>query len=210
MKASRKILIILSLFLSVCMTGGAYAAWQYAAEDVPSENDTAGVDLGAFFYKANDVLPNDTINNDDYYNLLTCIFENGYSGLNDYWYGRYTIQNICDKKEYGSMEDDRYTNAILDASYNYTLSFLFHYVADDEFHLYMFDSDEVESGWIAGRTLVSPVYKTILRKEYGAWSEKGSAEGYAVAKKYVKNGTVTDKLSIEPTSWQIGRAPNSK
>ncbi len=209
MKASGKILIILSLFLSVCMTGGAYAAWQYATEDAPTKDDNARVDLGAFFYKVDEVLPNDAINNDNYYYLLSCIFENGYTGLNDAW-GRYTIQNICDKKEYGSMEDDSYTNAILDASYNYTLSFLFHYISDTEFHLYMFDPNEVESDWTAGNTLVMPVYKTILQKEYGTWVAKGSAEGNAVAKNYVKSGTKTDKLSIEPTSWSIGRASNSQ
>ena len=199
--STSKYLVLLLALLLIASVSGVFAVWRYANGPVGSQFDNIGLILSEFVWAPEEILPEDESLGEDYLQLLDSILNNNKMGLNSgkgdtfedsvrqhvvlHWDQNIQGGNLKHLKDFltgGARE----------------LDYVMYYISDTEFHVYMFENDDVDQGTLNVTQI--KVYKTILIYENGKWVGKESQLGYATLK-YVPNSR---HVGIIPTEWVRG------
>ena len=197
-----RLISFLCALLLLASTGGAYATWLYANGDAEERSENMGLTLFEFVWKPEEILPTETPG-ENYLSLLNSILNNSKVGLNSKKDTladaviQYKVVHCSQNVTGGNLKH------LLDvfSSSNDKLDFIVQHITDEEFHVYMFESDDIDNG-IVGTTRIK-VYKTILVDEGNKWVARESQFGHAVMR-YLSNSTY---IGIDPGEWQQGPLP---
>lgn len=189
--------LVIVVLLSV---SGAFAAWYYCGVPLYDEQGYTNFSLNMFTWKPEDILPTEKPG-ENYMDLLNSILNNNKGGLNS---SKGTLKNaVVNDKLVHSSQNVQGGNLkhlfITEASKD--LDFIVQYVGQQEYHVYMFESDDMERGSVNYTQI--KVFKTILVETDNGWIGQESQLGYAIIR-YVKD---TNYLAITPEEWKLGILP---
>lgn len=187
------IVIILSL-------SGVFAAWHYCGIPLENQSDNANFAMSIFTWKPEEILPTEKPGA-NYMVLLDSVLNNNKGGLNS---NKSTVENAVKKDKLihssqnvqgGNLKHLFITEPCKD------LDFIIQYVTATEFHVYMYENDDIAAGTVNVTQI--KVFKTILVETNGIWSAQESQLGYALMR-YVKG---TSYIALVPEEWVIGTMP---
>ena len=202
MTSTTKHLFALTVIILLSSVAGVYADWVYALRPCDDTVASTNVILSDFVWAPEEILPTETPG-ENYMDLLESILNNTKGGLNsnkdtlENAVLRYDLVHSSQNVQGGNLKHLFITEESRE------LDFLVQYVADEEFHVYIFEKDDVENGSV-NRTNIK-VYKTILVVENGKWIGLESQLGYALLR-YVKGNQY---IAVDPTEWQKGYLPTA-
>lgn len=183
-------LIILSM-------SGVFAAWYYCGIPLADEQVDFGFSTHMFTWKPEDILPTEKPG-ENYLVLLNSILNNSKGGLNS---GKGTVENAV-KKDWlvhssqnvqgGNLKHLFITEPCKD------LDFVIRYISNTEFHVFMYENDDLEAGTVDVTHI--KVFKTVLIETNGVWSALESQQGHALIRRFKG----TSNLAITPEEWVIG------
>ena len=200
--STTKFITLLCALLILSSMGGAFAAWSYASAPTDARNSSAGLSLAEFIWAPEDILPTETPG-ENYMDLLTSLLENSKGGLNS---GKDTLEKAVRKYHVVHCEQNVTGGNLKHLRDLFTdksemLDFIVQYKTDTEFHVYIFETDDVEQGTVDVTQI--KVYKTILLLEKGKWAAGESQFGHAPLR-YLSG---TSYIAINPTEWVKGPLP---
>ena len=190
----RLMLSILCLTLFFTSIGGVYATWKYAEQSIDDVQTEQNVTLSHFIWEPEEILPTVTPGQ-NFLDLLNSILNNVKNGLNS-------------SKD--ALEKAVVNKGLLHSSHNLQggnikhlfineecreLDFLFQYISDTEFHLYMYKESDVKTGAVGVSEIA--VYMSILVKENSVWKGKEAQFGYAKIQ-YLPNSSI---IAVDVSSW---------
>jgi len=187
MRISRGILaFVCALGLSLTV-GGVYAMWfYYLPADPVLSNPLLG--LTGFYYKSEEVLPDDEQNQMNAMGLIDYIINNVKIGLNSSKGDRLLGEIIDSDDVLHSKENIQGSNLkhIFEDTASTALEFTLEYISQTEVYAYVYadvDLDDAKDLYVSGIDSVRiPVYKTLITRSGSNkrdWDDVGTATGYA-------------------------------
>lgn len=180
-----KLYSVTVLFLVVCMViGSVFATWVFSDISPDPQNTSNFVDLSAFMYAPEEVLPDEDEAADlqkNHMDLLYNILYHNKYGLNP----SNTLDNAVERFQIlFSQENISGGNLkhLFTTKESQLLDFAIEYITDTEFVLYTFETEDVELG-TPGSTWVG-VYKIVLSYSGGAWDAAGALQGSALVMEF--------------------------
>lgn len=204
MRISRRILTFVCA-LCMCLTvGGVYAVWNYINPPDPVY-DRSLLGVTGFYYKTEEVLPDDTSNQMNAMGLLDYIISNVNIGLNSSK-GDRLIAQIQERETRGLHSPDGITGSnlkhIFETTASTALEFTLYSDKDTEVYAYIYadvDLERAEELYDQGTdTVYIPVYRSLITGSGPSkrdWDDVGTAEGYAIV---VRCGSF---YAIDPLTW---------
>lgn len=199
-----KYLVLLLALMAVASVSGVFAVWMFAEDSPEPRSQSVNIALreDSFVWTPEQILPTDKPG-ENYLNLLSSILNNGKVGLNS---SKDVILSTA--QEYGIVHCDqtvqgcnlKHLNDVFTAS-DRDLDFVIEYKSNTELHCFMFEDDDVDSGFV-GTTKIK-VYKTILRFDGNEWYGEETQLGYATIQ-YLPNSS---HIGILPADWTRGALP---
>lgn len=197
-----KVLALCLGFLIILSVTGVFAAWYYCELPLADEQGNVEFTMKLYTWKPEDILPTEKPG-ENYMVLLDSILNNNKGGLNS---GKGTVENAVKKDKLmhssqnvqgGNLKHLYITEPCKD------LDFVIQYVTDTEFHVYMYENDDVSAGTVNYTQI--KVFKTNLVETNGKWSAQESRLGYAVLRRFKS----TSSIAILPEEWVIGMLPQN-
>ena len=207
MRISKRILaFVCALGLSLTV-GGVYAIWYYFLPPDPVLNHPL-LGLTGFYYKTEEVLPDDGEHDMNAQGLIEFIINNVNIGLNSSK-GDRLIAQIQERETRGLHSPDGITGSnlkhIFETTASTALEFTLYSDKDTEVYAYLYldsDLERAEELYAQGVDIVRiPVYRTLITGsglKGRDWDDVGTAEGYALA---VDMGSF---YAIDPMTWAGG------
>ena len=138
-----------ALYLCLCVVimlslSGVFAAWHYCGIPLADENDDVGFSLNVFTWKPAGILPTEKPG-ENYMVLLDSVLNNNKGSLNS---SKGTVENTVKKdKLLHSSQNVQGGNLkhLFITEPCKALDFIIQYVSDTEFHIYMFETEDVEA-----------------------------------------------------------------
>ena len=186
-----------------------WASWEYF---FPAETATGSLALGltGFYYKTEEVLPDDSANDENALGFVQYVIYNTKAGLNSSK-GNEIFRQLKNTSNKQLHSKDKITNTNLDHIFKDTnsgeLEFTMEYVSDTQIRLYVYmDSDletaeqRLEESYNANQPITVRIttFVTIIERSASEkldWDDKGSAKGNAVV---VNDGSF---YVIDPSTW---------
>ena len=201
--STMNLMALLCALLLLSSVGGVFAIWVYANGPVEAKNDHIALSLSEFIWEPEDILPTETPGK-NYLDLLDSILNNQKGGLNskkdtlEAAVRNYHIVHCEQNVPGGNLKHlrDLFTEK------SNKLDFLVQYITDDEFHVYMFETDDVESGTVNVTQI--KVYKAIVAYDGTRWDAKEAQFGYTTLRYLASNDSY---VAIDPTEWVQGSLP---
>ena len=195
-------LLISTLMLLSC--AGVYATWHYASFFTTVQTPDINLDLDAFVWQSDDILPDtpeDSEMGNNYMLLLEQVKNNVKMGLNGSKDALF--ENI--KKNLVLHSDHNVQGGNLKhlfiTSECRMLDFVLHYISDTELHLFLYENATL-SGATADKTIIQ-VYRVAIILSNGVWDDTGTVVGHSLVRKL---SGISD-LTISPTEWMPGAVP---
>lgn len=227
-----RILLALTLLLTVFSISGVYATWQYSSVGPNPVKCDIEIKLGEFNWAGSGDLPTDSEIGEDHISLVQNIINHAEHGLNTS--NSYLNEQIKKRQDggfgwskgrdtLGSMAVDQSDELKeifgLDAS---NLAFLIHTVSSDEYHIYttgVYLGERGEINWLGNNKTpgkptvpigqpVYVIYKTKAVKTNGVWAAVETKVGYANSAWYEEsrsNANATQIPSFDPDTFKEGK-----
>ena len=196
----KKITTILLFIAVMASLSGVYAVWVYPEEKADPAAENMSIQLSEFVWAPEEILP-DTTPGENYLVLLDAVLNYNKGGLNS---SKDTLEKAVLKDKLvhsgqnvqgGNLKHLFITEPCKD------LDFIVQYISDNEFHVYMYENDDVYNGAVNITNI--KVYKTILIENGSEWIGQESQLGYAVLRYFPG----TSVVSISPDEWVHGYLP---
>ena len=136
-------------------------------------------------------------------------------GLNDPHKGNVIPDNITAADDNGVIDGIIYSSDNLQGGHikhfasetrnTHNLDFVFEYVTDTEYHLYMWRLADLE-GTTPGTTTIL-VYKQVYHEINGTWEKSTTMAGHSIVQS-VTNNQGDDIIAINPSEWEVGEPHN--
>ena len=188
-----KLSLILGMMILCASVGGVFATWYFAEEPSSDVKNSQNITISEFVWAPEEILP--ITPGQNYLDLLESILNNRKNGLNSSKDAleRAVIKETLLHSSY-NLQGGNIKHLFIDEACR-ELDFLIEYINDDEFHVYMYNSDEAKTSAV-GVTKIQ-VYMTILTRENSKWVGKEAQVGYAVVQ-YLPDSNI---ISIDIDTW---------
>ena len=205
----RRLMLFVCILVAACSVGGVYAYWEYW-KPVDPKNDKGLIGLTGFYYKSEEVLPDDGAHDMNALGFVEYVIYNTKAGLNSKK-GNAIFSQVKTNAQQQLHSKDTINksnfNHIFSDTNSQALEFTLQYVSDTKLYLYVYmDEDlaeaerKIEEAEYRGEDLTVRIttYITVIERSKNGtldWDDKGSAKGVARA---VDDGTF---YTIDPDTW---------
>lgn len=194
--------LTVSLLVLCVLIGGALAQWVFSGSANPAEAEN-GVDINPFYYKPQEVLPDEDESADlqeNHMDLLMKILNDNKYGLN---YSN-TLDNAVNLHQLlRSQENISGGNLkhLFTTNESKLLDFTIEYVSDSKYILYTYEDDDLASGALNDTRIT--VFKIVLAYTNGKWDAEGAVEGHSIIRQFKTSNNKTYR-TIHPDDFIAG------